>query len=70
MAQLYALQGNFESAIVIYEELGFGALENRLLKYSADEYLFRWEPEAGSQDVLGPGLTRSLLSLKSDLGPT
>ena len=31
----------FEEAISIYEELGFESLESRLLKYSADEYLFR-----------------------------
>merc|ERR1719483_469497 len=30
-----------EEAVLIYEEMGYQSLESRLLKYSADEYLFR-----------------------------
>lgn len=41
MARLYGLMDQFEEGVVIYEEMGFQALESRMLKYSADEYLFR-----------------------------
>ena len=41
MARLHGLMGQFQEAVTIYEEMGYQALESRLLKYSADEYLFR-----------------------------
>jgi len=41
MARLHGLMGQFQEALIIYEEMGYQALESRLLKYSADEYLFR-----------------------------
>jgi len=41
MARLHGLMDQFQEAIIIYEEMGYQALESRLLKYSADEYLFR-----------------------------
>lgn len=41
MARLHGLIGEFDSALAIYEDLGFSALDSRMLKYSADEYLFR-----------------------------
>jgi len=41
MARLYGLSGQYENAIAMYEDMGYSALESRLLKYCADEYLFR-----------------------------
>ena len=41
MARIYGLMGQFQEALTIYEDMGYQALESRLLKYSADEYLFR-----------------------------
>jgi len=38
---LLKIKFRFEEAVTIYEDLGFQSLESRLLKYSADEYLFR-----------------------------
>ena len=41
MARLHGRLHQFEAALAIYEELGYSALESRLVKYSADEYFFR-----------------------------
>ena len=41
MARVHAAMENYQEALQIYEELGYNALESRLLKYSADEYFFR-----------------------------
>merc|ERR1719510_230002 len=41
LARVHARMENYQEALQIYEELGYNALESRLLKYSADEYFFR-----------------------------
>lgn len=41
MARVHSAMENYQEALQIYEELGYNALESRLLKYSADEYFFR-----------------------------
>ena len=41
MARLHGRLDQYEAALAIYEELGYSALESRLVKYSADEYFFR-----------------------------
>ena len=41
LARVHASMENYQEALQIYEELGYNALESRLLKYSADEYFFR-----------------------------
>ena len=41
LARVHASMENYQEALQIYEELGYSALESRLVKYSADEYFFR-----------------------------
>merc|ERR1712173_308556 len=41
MARLHGLLTEFDAALGIYEDLGYAALDSRMLKYSADEYFFR-----------------------------